>query len=95
MSENGYEKMSLGQRQKKLEEMLVCPCGKGQVYLRNFIEPARRQAGPQLALRCKVRELLGMKQTILNLEEAVLTCCRNPETTCEAYRLYRERAAAG
>ena len=94
MSENnGYEKMSVTQRQKKLEEMLVCPAGKGQVYLRNFIEPGRRQPGPQLALRCKVRELLGIKDTILNLEQVLLTCCRNPQQTCEAYKRYRERAA--
>jgi len=95
MSDNGYEKMSLPQRQKKLEEMIVCPHGKGQVYLRNFIEPNRRQGGPQLALRCKIRELLGVKPAILGLEEIVLTCCRDPLKTCEVYRRYRERAAAG
>lgn len=95
MSEISYQKMSLGQRAKKLDEMLVCPCGKGQVYLRNSIEPHLRSAGPQLALRCKIRELLGVKPTILGLEEVLLTCCRNPEVTCDSYKKYQERTAAG
>jgi len=95
MSENGYEKMSLSQRQNKLNDMIQCPSGRGQVYIRNFIEPHLRKKGAHLALRCKIKELLGSKQTILDLEEIVLVCCRNPLETCEAYRQYIEKNAAG
>jgi hypothetical protein len=87
--------MSLTQRQKKLEMMITCPSGKGQVYIRNFIDPALRHKGPHLALRCKIREILGFKNNILELEEIVFTCCRNPMQSCEAYKRYIERNAAG
>ncbi len=95
MSDNGYQKMSLTQRQKKLETMIQCPSGKGQVYLRNMIDPALRTDGPKIALRCKIREYLGHKNCLLNFEQIVLICCRDPLDTCEAYRRFSERTAAG
>jgi len=95
MTDNGYQKMSLTQRQKKLETMLVCPCGKGQVYIRNLIDPAQRAAEPHLALRCRVRETLGIKSTTLFVEEIVLTCCKDPMQSCAAYQRYMEKNAAG
>ena len=85
--------MSLSQRQKKLEEMLACPYARGQVYIRNLIDPAKREQGPHLALRCRIREFLGAGETILGLEKIILTCCREPQKTCEAYRAYSEKEA--
>jgi hypothetical protein len=87
--------MSLTERQKKLDSMITCPSGRGQVYIRNFIDPKLRDKGPHLALRCKIREYLGFKKNILEIEEIVLTCCRNPMESCEAYKRYMERNAAG
>lgn len=95
MSVENNEPMSLGQRQKKLETMIACPMGKGQVYIRNFIDPALRQKGAHLALRCKVREYLRMDEVILELEDIVMTCCRTPLESCEAYKMYTEKHAAG
>lgn len=86
MSEQAPQKTSLTERQRKLEMMISCPAGKGQVYIRNLIDPALRAQGPHLALRCKIREFLGIKNPILKVEEIVITCCRNPMETCEAYR---------
>ena len=86
--------MSLSERQKKLETMITCIAGKGQVYIRNYIDPRMRDKGPHLALRCKIREYLRMKKTILELEEIVMTCCRNPMQSCEAWRLYNEKKEA-
>ena len=95
MTNGSHEKMSLTQRQNKLEKMIRCPYGKGQVYLRNFIDPHLRQDGPQIALRCRIREYLGDKNCLLNLEEIVLTCCADPMQTCQAFRKFSERTAAG
>jgi|GEM_PF-5054898 len=95
MTDNNYRKLNLAQRQKKLDAMIQCPSGQGQVYIRNFIEPHLRQKGPHLALRCKIRELLGVENPVLELEEIVLTCCRDPAESCEAYRQYLAKNAAG
>ncbi len=95
MSESTYQKMSLTQRQKKLESMIMCPSGRGQVYIRNFIEPHLRQKGPHLALKCKIREMLGIKDSVLEIEQIMLTCCRNPLESCDAYKTHAARQAAG
>ena len=95
MSESKHRKMSLTEKVKKLETMICCEYGKGQVYLRNMIDPSLREDGPQIALRCRIREYMGAKKCLLNLEEIVLTCCRNPMDSCEAYRRFAERTAAG
>jgi hypothetical protein len=95
MSENGTQKMSLSQKQRKLEEMLHCPHGRGQIYIRNFIDPGMRQKGAHLALRCRIREFLGMGKPVLELEEIVLVCCQDPAKSCEAFRQYAEKSAAG
>ncbi len=96
MGDTGYKKTSLTQRVKKLETMLRCEHARGQVYLRNLIDPAKRAGGPQITLRCRIREYLGDKEgCLLNLEQIVLTCCRSPMERCEAYRLFTERTAAG
>ena len=87
--------MSLTERQKKLNEMIKCPAGRGQVYLRNLIDPKHRTDGPQIALRCKIREYLGYKNCLLGLEEIVITCCKDPMKSCEAYQRFRERSATG
>ena len=88
---NGYVKMNLHDRKKKLETMIKCPSGKGQVYLRNFIDPKRRKNGPEIALRCKIREYLGEDDVLLDLEKIVVICCRNPEEHCDAYRRFQAR----
>lgn len=95
MTNGNHRKMSLTERQKKLESMMRCRHGKGQVYLRNFIDPKLRKDGPQIALRCRIREYMGADKCLLNLEEIVLTCCRDPLETCEAYRGFSEKTAAG
>ncbi|MHC4713898.1 MAG: hypothetical protein ACYTAN_11610 [Planctomycetota bacterium] len=95
MSDNGYRKMSLTERVKKLETMLRCEYARGQVYLRNLIDPRLRDRLPQITLRCRIREYMGDGQCLLGLEQIVLTCCRNPIETCEAYRRFSERTAAG
>ena len=95
MSDNGYQKMSLTERVKKLETMLRCEYAKGQVYLRNLIDPRLREREPRITLRCRIREYIADGNCLLGLEEIVLTCCRNPMETCEAYRRFSERTAAG
>jgi len=95
MSDNGHKKMSLTQKMHKLETMIVCEYGRGQVYLRSTIDPKVRRQEPEIALRCRIREYMGAGKCLLNLEEIVLTCCRNPMETCEAYRRFAQRTAAG
>ncbi len=36
-----------------------------------------------------------MPDVILNVEQIVMTCCRDPLQTCEAFRLFSQRNAAG
>ncbi len=95
MSGNGHNQMSLTEKTKKLEKMICCKYGTGQVYLRNMIDPRLRTDGPQIALRCRIREYMGAEKCLLNFEEIVMTCCRNPMETCESYRQFCERTAAG
>ena len=95
MSESNHQKMSLTEKVKKLENMIRCEYGKGQVYLRHMIDPELREDGPQIALRCRIREYMGDGKCLLDLEEIVLTCCRNPAENCQAYRRFAEKTAAG
>ena len=93
MADNGHEQMSLTEKQKKLEGMIACPSGRGQVYIRNLIDPSMRAKGAHLALRCKIREFHGFKNPILQLEEIVMICCRNPMESCEAYKRHMRTSA--
>ena len=74
--------------QQKLARGMVCPAGKGQVYLRSLLT-GNGTTKPRIALKCSLRRDVKLPPEVF-FEHIRDVCCCDPEK-CEAYRAFKAR----
>lgn len=74
--------------QQKLGREMVCPAGKGQVYLRSLLT-GNGTTKPRIALKCVLRKDIKQPAEVF-FEHIRDVCCCDPEK-CEAYRAFKAR----
>ncbi|MCA9242910.1 MAG: hypothetical protein KDA32_03055 [Phycisphaerales bacterium] len=74
--------------ERRLNQEMVCPAGKNQVYLRSLMT-GRSTTKPRIVLKCHLRKDIDQPQDVF-FEEIRSLCCGDPNN-CEAYRAFQER----
>ncbi len=74
--------------ERKLNQEMVCPAGKNQVYLRSLMTGGGTTK-PRIVLKCHLRKDIDQPQEVF-FEEIRALCCGDP-TQCEAYQAFQKR----
>lgn len=79
---------NLSDLERRLNQEMVCPAGKNQVYIRSLLT-GRGTTQPRIALKCPLRKDIGQTPEVFFAEIQQL-CCGDHEQ-CEAWRQLKSR----
>jgi len=81
-------KANLSELVNRLNAAMKCPAGQGKVFIRSVITGIGRKTQPRVALRCPVRQAVGLEPHVFYTHIRDI-CCKDPRK-CEAIQQYRK-----